>query len=424
MRDRVMDRKNHYGSKAKRGTEVAALFYSLIETARLRGEEPGHYLRRAALAAIENPDAVTLPESQDRRPRPLDFPAGSGLHRNGVRRRDTTSCPWRQRLTRAPPRKKSVCTGASPTRWLHHRARKRACFSSVSACGLESSRSTTRFWTWARPIRWTYSGAAFSRCGGSTPWQAQRTRQAPRARGGAALGAGWRSSPYRHYGSRWCSARALAATAHRQAPRPRGGARRGQAPLPEVVLGMGPGHHRAPDKLHGPEVALGAGRRHGSEVALGEARFAGFSPGPSLPTENEVLSCWGACDEGALRCRAAAAGFADRLCLGARGALGDGPGAANHLHTGARLALRWTGRAMTTTSRRTSGGSPPTMRARGRPDSKRFSTGRACPWTTQRTSFASRTTRGLTRWRTISGFSGAWTRQHETAAPWSNAAKR
>ncbi|WP_434348711.1 IS66 family transposase [Myxococcus virescens] len=65
MRDMVMGRKNHYGSKSKRGTEVAALFYSLIETARLRGEEPGHYLRRAALAAIQNPDAVTLPESQD-----------------------------------------------------------------------------------------------------------------------------------------------------------------------------------------------------------------------------------------------------------------------------------------------------------------------------------------------------------------------
>lgn len=65
MRDMVMGRKNHYGSKSKRGTEVAALFCSLIETARLRGEEPGHYLRRAALAAIQNPDAVTLPESQD-----------------------------------------------------------------------------------------------------------------------------------------------------------------------------------------------------------------------------------------------------------------------------------------------------------------------------------------------------------------------
>ncbi|WP_224372293.1 IS66 family transposase [Hyalangium versicolor] len=50
---------------AQRGTQVAALFYSLIETARLRGEDPGHYLRRAALAAIDNPGTVTLPKSQD-----------------------------------------------------------------------------------------------------------------------------------------------------------------------------------------------------------------------------------------------------------------------------------------------------------------------------------------------------------------------
>jgi len=65
LRDMVLGRKNHYGSKSQRGTEVAALFYSLIETARLRGEEPGHYLRRAALAAIESPGTVTLPTRQD-----------------------------------------------------------------------------------------------------------------------------------------------------------------------------------------------------------------------------------------------------------------------------------------------------------------------------------------------------------------------
>jgi hypothetical protein len=34
------------------------------EPARLRGEDPGHYLRRPALAAIENPGTVTLPKSQ------------------------------------------------------------------------------------------------------------------------------------------------------------------------------------------------------------------------------------------------------------------------------------------------------------------------------------------------------------------------
>ena len=65
MRDVVLGRKNHYGSKSQRGTEVAALFYSLIETAKLRGEDPGDYLLRAALAAIDSPDAVTLPKSLD-----------------------------------------------------------------------------------------------------------------------------------------------------------------------------------------------------------------------------------------------------------------------------------------------------------------------------------------------------------------------
>lgn len=44
---------------------MAALFYSLIETARLCGEDPGHYLRRAALAAIENPGTVALPKAQN-----------------------------------------------------------------------------------------------------------------------------------------------------------------------------------------------------------------------------------------------------------------------------------------------------------------------------------------------------------------------
>ncbi|WP_255637073.1 hypothetical protein [Hyalangium versicolor] len=44
---------------------MSALFYSLIETARLRGEDPGDYLVRAALADIENPGTVTLSNSVD-----------------------------------------------------------------------------------------------------------------------------------------------------------------------------------------------------------------------------------------------------------------------------------------------------------------------------------------------------------------------
>ncbi|WP_161606555.1 IS66 family transposase [Myxococcus xanthus] len=65
MRDVVLDRKNYYGSKSERAPQVAALFYSLIERAKLRGEGPGEYLLRAALAAIENPGTVTLPKSHD-----------------------------------------------------------------------------------------------------------------------------------------------------------------------------------------------------------------------------------------------------------------------------------------------------------------------------------------------------------------------
>jgi hypothetical protein len=65
MRDVVLGRKNHYGSMSQRGTEVVALFYSLSETAKLRGEDPGDYLLRAALAAIDNPDAIILPGSHD-----------------------------------------------------------------------------------------------------------------------------------------------------------------------------------------------------------------------------------------------------------------------------------------------------------------------------------------------------------------------
>ena len=48
----VLGRKNHYGSRSQRGTEVAAVFYSLIEFAKLVGVEPSEYLRRAAEAEL------------------------------------------------------------------------------------------------------------------------------------------------------------------------------------------------------------------------------------------------------------------------------------------------------------------------------------------------------------------------------------
>jgi hypothetical protein len=53
-------RKNHYGSRSERGTRVAALFYSLIEPAKLAEVEPRAFLGEAARRAIRSPGAVPL----------------------------------------------------------------------------------------------------------------------------------------------------------------------------------------------------------------------------------------------------------------------------------------------------------------------------------------------------------------------------
>jgi len=61
MRGVAIGRKNHYGSRSERGLEVAALMYTLIESAKLAGVDPAAYLREATLRAIANPGTVTLP---------------------------------------------------------------------------------------------------------------------------------------------------------------------------------------------------------------------------------------------------------------------------------------------------------------------------------------------------------------------------
>jgi transposase len=60
LRGVVVGRKNHYGNRSERGTRVAALFYSLIESAKLCGVEPRAYLGEAARRAIRNLGTVTL----------------------------------------------------------------------------------------------------------------------------------------------------------------------------------------------------------------------------------------------------------------------------------------------------------------------------------------------------------------------------
>jgi len=61
FRGPAVGRKNHHGSKSLRGTEVAAIFYSLVESAKLVGVNPQQYLLAAANAALDDPTAALLP---------------------------------------------------------------------------------------------------------------------------------------------------------------------------------------------------------------------------------------------------------------------------------------------------------------------------------------------------------------------------
>lgn len=60
IRGVVVGRKNHYGSKSELGTRVAALMYSLLESAALAGVNPETYLARAVDAALDD-DVIPLP---------------------------------------------------------------------------------------------------------------------------------------------------------------------------------------------------------------------------------------------------------------------------------------------------------------------------------------------------------------------------
>ena len=58
----VVGRKHHYGSHSKRGAEVAAICYTLVESAKLAGVDPHRYVLEATRRAIGSPGVATLPE--------------------------------------------------------------------------------------------------------------------------------------------------------------------------------------------------------------------------------------------------------------------------------------------------------------------------------------------------------------------------
>jgi hypothetical protein len=63
-------RKNHYGSKSRRGTEVASTFYTLIETAKLHGVNPADYLFAAVRATDQGEVLMPWEHPQAEKPSP------------------------------------------------------------------------------------------------------------------------------------------------------------------------------------------------------------------------------------------------------------------------------------------------------------------------------------------------------------------
>lgn len=59
-RDPVLGRKNHYGSRSVRGTEVASQLYSILETIKLCNVDPRAYLQLAVEAALDG-EPILLP---------------------------------------------------------------------------------------------------------------------------------------------------------------------------------------------------------------------------------------------------------------------------------------------------------------------------------------------------------------------------
>lgn len=63
LRGPVIGRKVHYGSKSRRGTEVAAVLYTLLETAKLCGiTDPAKYLHAATVVALSVEGATLTPQ--------------------------------------------------------------------------------------------------------------------------------------------------------------------------------------------------------------------------------------------------------------------------------------------------------------------------------------------------------------------------
>ena len=62
IRGVVLGRNVFHGARSEKGTRVAALFYSLLESCKLEGVDGQAYLQEAARRALVDRKAVFLPE--------------------------------------------------------------------------------------------------------------------------------------------------------------------------------------------------------------------------------------------------------------------------------------------------------------------------------------------------------------------------
>ncbi len=51
IRGVAIGRRVHFGSKSRRGTQIAAIYYTLVESAKLAGVDPRAYIKAAVVAS-------------------------------------------------------------------------------------------------------------------------------------------------------------------------------------------------------------------------------------------------------------------------------------------------------------------------------------------------------------------------------------
>src|SRR5207244_3354559 len=117
LRGIALGRKNHYGSRSERGTRVAALCYTLLESAKLAEVEPAAYLAEATRRAIPTPGQNLGRERNSSRPagapRSSSGCPGTGTPPRSLYRMRIQSCERRQRQHASYGRRLVKVTGSA-----------------------------------------------------------------------------------------------------------------------------------------------------------------------------------------------------------------------------------------------------------------------------------------------------------------------